>query len=105
MRDRYGNSTWLKTQIRVDGHGIHRWRDSKQVPSREILNRIGLTPEGMDRHASARDADLDAFAAEYVRQRDLRTPEDIEEEWSEVRAAYGPGVELVNIFTGEHCTK
>jgi hypothetical protein len=101
MRDRYENSAWLKRQIRVDGHGIHRWKDSQQVPSREILNRIGLTPEGMNRHAVARDADLDALAAKYVRQRGLRTPEEIAEELAEAHAAHGPGVELVNIFTGE----
>ena len=56
----------------------------------------------MDRHASARDADLDAFAAEYECQRGLRTPEEIAEELAEIHAAHGPNVELVNIFTGEH---
>jgi hypothetical protein len=85
-------------------HGIHRWIDSKQVPSVGILCRFGLTPEGMNRHAAARDADLDAIAAEYVHQRGLRTPKEIAEERAEARAAYGPGVELVNIFTGEHYT-
>jgi hypothetical protein len=80
MRDRYENSTSLKTQMRVDSHGIHRWRDSDQVPCERILCRIGLTPEGLDRHASARDADLDAFAAEHLRRRGLRTPEEIAEE-------------------------
>src|ERR1019366_2110878 len=33
MRDRYENPTWLKTQMRLDGHGIYRWLDSKQIPS------------------------------------------------------------------------
>ena len=31
----------------------------------------------MERHASALDADLDAFAAERIHQRGLRTPEQI----------------------------
>jgi hypothetical protein len=30
-----------------------------------------------------------------------RTPEQIAEEQAAARAAHGPGVELVNIFTGE----
>ena len=80
MRDRYENSAWLKKQMRSDIHGIHRWIDSKQVPSVGILNRLDLTPEEMERHAAARDADLDAFAAEYVWRRGLCTPEDIAEE-------------------------
>jgi hypothetical protein len=102
MRDRYGNSTWLKTQIRVDGHGIHRWRDSNQVPSAGILCRMGLIPEEMERRTSALDADLDAFAAEYVRQCGLRTPEEFADERAEARGVYGPGVEVLNIFSGEH---
>jgi hypothetical protein len=66
--------------MRIDVHGIHRWIDSNQVPSVGILCRIGLTPGEIELRAAARDADLDAFAAEYVRQRGLRTPEEIAEE-------------------------
>ena len=101
MRDRYENPTWLKTQIRIDDHGIFRWLDSNQVPSAPILKRLGLTPVEMERHGSARDADLDYFAAEYLRQ---RTPEHFAKDRAEARTAHGPGVELVNIFTGEHYT-
>ena len=61
-------------------------------------------PFNPDRHFAARDADLDAIAAERIHQRGLRTPEEIAEERAEARAAHGPGVELVNIFTGERPT-
>jgi hypothetical protein len=101
MHDRHSNPAWLKAQMRVDPHGIHRWRDSKQVPSVGILNRLGLTPVELERHADARNLDLDKFAAKHIRQRNLRTPEEIAEERAAARVAHGPGVELVNIFTGE----
>jgi hypothetical protein len=40
--------------------------------------------------------------AEYQRRQALCTPEQIAEQRAEARAAHGPGVELVNIFTGCH---
>jgi hypothetical protein len=104
MQDHYEYPARLKMQMHIDMHGIHHWIDSKQVPSPEILYRIGLIPEEMDRHAVARDVNLDAFAAKYIRQRNQRTPEEIAAERNQMRETYGTGPELVNIFTGEHYT-
>jgi hypothetical protein len=101
MRDRYENAAWLKIQIGIDDHGIFRSLDSNQVPSAPILERLGLSSREIDCHAAARDADLDAIAAEYVHQRGLRTPEEIADERAEARAVHGLDVELVNIYTGE----
>jgi len=101
MKEDYKNPVWLRTQMRVDEHGIHRWRDNNQIPDKGILNRLSLSAEETERHNAARDADLDAFAAEYQRSQALRTPKQIAEQRAEARAAHGPGVELVNIFTGE----
>ena len=101
MKEDYENPAWLKTQMSVDEHGIHRWRDCGQVPSKEILKRLNLSALDTERHNATRDADLDAFAAEYQRSQALRTPEEIAEQRAEARAAHGPGVELVNIFSGE----
>jgi hypothetical protein len=39
--------------------------------------------------------------AEYQRRQALRTTEQIAGQRAEARAAHGPGVELVNIFSGE----
>jgi hypothetical protein len=100
MKEKYENSAWLRTQMHVDEHGIHRWRDSSQVPGKEILKRLNLSAEDTERHNTARDADLDAFAEAYRLRQAQRTPEQITEQRAEARAAYGPGVELVNIFTG-----
>ena len=79
-------------------HGNHRWIDSKQTPSDGILIHLGLTPGEMDRHVVARDVNLDAFTAHYLRRQAERSPEQIAEARAEARAAHGTGVEL---FTGE----
>lgn len=50
---------------------------------------------------AARDAQTTAFLAEYRRAQAARTPEQIAEERFEARAAFGPGVNVVNVFTGE----
>ncbi len=38
----------------------------------------------------------------YEKAQALRTPEQIAEERMEARAAMGPGIKMVNIFTGEN---
>ena len=49
----------------------------------------------------ARDKYTQRTLAEYAEAQRNRTPEQIAEERYEARAAMGPGVEMVNIFTGE----
>jgi hypothetical protein len=88
--------------VTVDEHGITRWTRNGQIPSDGILERLSLTKEEMKAHDAARDIDLDAYAADYELRQSQRTPEEIAEQRAEARAAHGPGVELVNIFTGEH---
>ena len=51
--------------------------------------------------AIARDKYTQRTLAEYAEAQRNRTPEQIAEERYEARAAMGPGVEMVNIFTGE----
>lgn len=101
MREDYENPAWLKTQMFLDSDGIYRWLDSRQIPSKGILRRLGLSAEEMACHAAAEDADLDAYAADYQRRESERAPEEVAEERAELRAMHGPGMKLVNIFTGE----
>ena len=54
--------------------------------------------------AIARDKYVQRTLAEYAEAQRNRTPEQIAEERYEARAAMGPGVEMVNIFTGEKYT-
>jgi hypothetical protein len=44
------------------------------------------------------------FFAEYTKNQANRTQEEINEQRFEARAAMGPGVEMVNIITGERYT-
>ena len=52
----------------------------------------------------ARDRYVQRTLAEYAVAQRNRTPEQIAEQRAEARAAMGPGVEMVNIFTGEKYT-
>jgi hypothetical protein len=101
MKEDYENPAWLRTAVTADEQGIIRWLDSGMVPTKAILQRLGLTQEELSRHEAALDLDLDSYATKYQSQQDALSPEEIEEEKAEARAAHGPGVELVNIFTGE----
>jgi hypothetical protein len=56
----------------------------------------------MDRHAAVQDGGLDAFAAEYIRNRAARTPAAPAEELAEARGVHRPGVEMASVFAGEH---
>ena len=53
---------------------------------------------------TAREAYVEQSLAEYRTAQQNRTPEEIAEQRFESRAAMGPGVEMVNIFTGERYT-
>jgi hypothetical protein len=102
MKEDYTNPACLKTLMKIDTHGIYRWKIGKQVPGSVFLERLGLTPEEMTAHAAASDADAAEFAAEYQRRQSERTPEEVADQRAEACAAHGPGMELVNVFTGEH---
>ena len=54
--------------------------------------------------AIARDKYTQRTLAEYAEAQRNRTAEQIAEERYEARAATGPGVDMVNIFTGEKYT-
>ena len=54
--------------------------------------------------AIARDRYVQRTLAEYAEALQNRTPEQIAEQRAEARAAMGPGVEMVNILTGETYT-
>lgn len=88
--------------------GVCRWKSNDQVPFEDMLTdfaeagfiRFVVIGESL----TARDADNESFFAEYRKAQSNRTQEQIAEERFEARAAMGPGVEMVNIFTGERYT-
>jgi hypothetical protein len=69
------------------------------------LKDAGLVDETtVTRTAVARDIHTTAFLKEYRVAQLNRTAEQIREERFEARATMGPGVEMVNIITGEKYT-
>ena len=69
------------------------------------LKDAGLVDETtVTRTAVAREIHTKAFLEEYKVAQLNRTAEEIAEERFEARAAMGPGVEMVNIVTGERYT-
>jgi hypothetical protein len=69
------------------------------------LKDAGLVDtQTVTRTAVARDIHTTAFLKEYTIAQKNRSAEQIREERFEARAAMGPGVEMVNIVTGEKYT-
>lgn len=69
------------------------------------LKDAGLVDETtVTRTAVARDIHTTAFLKEYTIAQKNRSAEQIREERWEARAAMGPGVEMVNVVTGERYT-
>jgi crotonobetainyl-CoA:carnitine CoA-transferase CaiB-like acyl-CoA transferase len=71
------------------------WRPaSKEVLEEEGFAESAVQQEARDRHSAE-------TIREYIEARKRRTPEEIAEEQFEIRAAFGPGQDIVNVFTGE----
>lgn len=89
-----------------DGHGVWRWKEVHRVPPQEFLDAWDLDPETMAKCKAANEADLDRFLAEYRKaQAEYKpTPEEIAEHQFELRAAFGPGVNVTNVVTGQKYT-
>lgn len=87
-------------------NGIMTWDSNGRVPFDDMLRAAAELGENIDFDACAakRDADNAEFLKGYMKAQAERTPEQIAEERFEARAAMGPGVEMVNIFTGERYT-
>lgn len=88
--------------------GVVRWNSNNSVPFEDMLTdfaEAGFIPfVTIGTSLEAREVDNKAFFAEYRKAQANRTEEQIAEQRFEARAAMGPGVEMVNIFTGERYT-
>ena len=84
---------------------VVRWNSNNSVPFGDMLNdyrTLGLIDDvQVEASNKARVVDTDKVLAVYRKAQALRTDEQIAEERYEARAAHGPGVELVNVITGE----
>tara|TARA_Y100000593_G_scaffold14449_1_gene27436 strand:+ start:7222 stop:7662 length:441 start_codon:yes stop_codon:yes gene_type:complete len=95
---------FAKNDHRIED-GVLLWNTNDRSPMNDMTTRwleLGLiTQEVFDATEIARDEQNAAFFADYKVARANRTPEQIAEEQFEMRAAFGPGVEVVNVITGE----
>lgn len=85
--------------------GVVMWQSNDRVPFEDMLTdfaEAGFIGFIDVRRSLAYKDKQDAEAiAKYIEARKNRTPEQIEEERLEARAALGPGEQVVNVFTGE----
>ena len=102
---------WNTNQVHTDTDGAVGWLMSdgefRPLMSDAVaeLKDAGLIDETtVTRTAVARKLYTERTLAEYAVAQKNRTAEQIREERAEARAAMGPGVEMVNMFTGERYT-
>ena len=83
--------------------GIVRWQSNNHVPPDEVLQVWIAAGKQFDLDGSVkqREADSLVYLEQYRKSRVNRSPEQIAEEQFEMRAAFGPGVTVVNVITGE----
>ena len=79
-------------------NGVMRWHSNGQVPPEDVVDFAAFLghPVIKFKNDAARRREQEAFLAEYR----AKHVEPSEEERFEARAAFGPGVKLVNVFTG-----
>jgi hypothetical protein len=82
----------------TDDGKVWRWKSNDKVLMLETCEEYGV-PCDKVAQAAARSAELDKFFEEYRKQRKNHQPSA--EEQFEMEAAFGPGVEVVNIITGQ----
>lgn len=90
----------------VDPHGVVRWKSNDRIPFSDMLevwHGAGLK-FNMALSLATRKIEDAASIREYAAAQANRTPEQIAEQRAMARAAHGPGVKLMNVFTGEKFT-
>lgn len=93
----------LRKNIQEDTHegplGELRWNSNQTPVPMDIFRDADL--EAPRAQEQAVKANTETALEEYREAQIRRTPEQLEEEAFERRAAFGPGVDVVNIITGE----
>ena len=89
----------------TDADGIVRWKSNDSVPPADILENASLPEATVLLSTHVRELETEAFLADYVRQQEEfwtepKYAEARAEQRAEMRAAFGPGEEVVNVFTG-----
>jgi hypothetical protein len=77
-------------------NGVRYWRSNDAVIPPCVYKDAGMTCSAV--HKAAYERHLDASLADYRKRMANHVPD--EEQMFEMRAAFGPGVEVVNVITG-----
>lgn len=100
----HGEATRLAATLRDRAHatieaGVIRWNSNGRVPPADVVALAAHIGLAIDTAActAARDTETAQFLAKY---RKARAGGPTAEERGEARAAFGPGVDLVDVITG-----
>lgn len=83
--------------LAADDHKVLYWESNDAVVPDDIIEATDWQFKA--EHMAARDAQTTAFLTEYRERMANHVPSD--EEMFEMRAAFGPGEEVVNVITGQ----
>ena len=99
---------WNTNQVHIASDGAVGWlmgdgefRPLMSDALKELSDAGHIDSATVERTNRARAVYTERTLREYAEAQRNRTPEQIAEERAEARAAHGPGVKLVNVFTGE----
>lgn len=96
--DRDGHESTAYTSSNED-HQILRWVSNNNVVPNDIMDAVDWPHKA--EMTAARSAEQDIAILNYIKAQANRSPEQLAEEDFERRAAFGPGVEVVDVITGE----
>ena len=87
-------------ELLIDENGVASWKNSGNIVPEDIaqMAEYGGLPVNIEATRKARDEEMTAFIAEYRERQANREPDP--EELFEMRAAFGTGTVVVNVFTG-----
>jgi len=79
--------------------GVYRWQSNGAVPPADVLDCVAdLIPAAVLEHCTGvRDRETQEFLAAYRQN----AQEPNAEQLADLRAAFGPGAEVVNVVTGK----
>lgn len=88
-------------EVTVDAAGVARWAASGNVVPEDLIEQVAAQVAAVDVEASraARDEDTRRAVAAY---REMRNRHGYStQERAAIRAAFGPGADVVDVLTGE----
>lgn len=95
-------------QAKRNKNGAYVWQVNDNVPPAEVIEHWEkgelISPQDSEVASVLRSEQLNEALDQYRKAQRRMTPEEIQERRAEMRAAFGPGEEIIDIFTGERFT-